>query len=256
VALRIEERFRFEPVQPTAAQLAREKREYGYHAPREISVATGALRVVRLDNYRTYIEPKRRSWHDRKGRRVEEQIPEILMGFYELSLSIKERREKDEREARERAEKERRRRDEEATRDAHQKLIAQLEADAGAWHRARYLRRYIQAARKALEGRPLQASFRGEAVDYLNWADRYVDQLDPLRSLPRSGEFEKGSSYHFRDELDQMKEAFGRLFGADWSKAFKLGKHYTRTTQSNGYWPYRENSVFAVGSADSEGEDD
>ena len=124
VALRIEERFREEALEPTSAQLAREKREYGYHAPRKVSVPTGALRIVRLDTYRTYGEPDRRSWYDRKGRRVEEQIPEVLLGFYELALSIKERREKDERAAREREEQERRRKECEAIRDANQKLIA------------------------------------------------------------------------------------------------------------------------------------
>ena len=100
VAIRIEERLREERIEPTAAQLAREKREYGYHAPRKVSVPTGALRLVRLDTYRTWGEPDRRSWYDRKGKRVEDQIPDLLLGFYELALSIKERREKDEREAR------------------------------------------------------------------------------------------------------------------------------------------------------------
>jgi hypothetical protein len=73
VAFRIEERFRDEPLEVTAAQLAREKREYGYHAPRKVSVPTGALRLVRLDTYHTYGGPDRRSWYDRKGKRVEEQ---------------------------------------------------------------------------------------------------------------------------------------------------------------------------------------
>jgi hypothetical protein len=49
IAFAIEERFKEEPRTPTAHELAREKREYGYHAPRKTQVATGALRVVRLD---------------------------------------------------------------------------------------------------------------------------------------------------------------------------------------------------------------
>ena len=35
-------------------------------------------------------------------------------------------------------------------RDANEKLITQLERDSGAWHGARYLRGYIQAARRHL----------------------------------------------------------------------------------------------------------
>ena len=57
VALRVEERLRHEVVEPTAAQLVREKREYGYHAPRKVSVPTGALRIVRLDTYRAWVGP-------------------------------------------------------------------------------------------------------------------------------------------------------------------------------------------------------
>jgi hypothetical protein len=177
VAFRIEERFRSEPYQPTASELAREKRESSYHAPRKMAVATGNLRVVRVDTYRTYGRPDRQSWFDHKGRRVEDQIKEILLGFYELALSIKERRAKDEADERERQEEERRRKEWEAHQEANQRLIKQLETDAGAWHRARYLRRYIQAARKGLGARSLRARFEtrqstfssGRRVTLINW---------------------------------------------------------------------------------------
>lgn len=256
VALRIEERFREEAVEPTASQLAREKREYSYRAPRKVSVPTGALRLTRLDTYRAYGEPDRRSWYDRKSKLVEEQIPEVLLGFYELALSIKERRERDERQAREREEQERRRKEWEALQDANQKLITQLEADAGAWHRARYLRRYIKAAREALGGQALPVRFRQRTVDYLDWAERYVNELDPLTPALRSGEFEESSTYHFQNDLDRMKKSFGRLLGADWDSAFKLGHDYTPDPESDRRWPYREKSVFEVGSADESADDD
>jgi hypothetical protein len=253
VALRIEERFRDEPIEPTAAQLAREKREYSYHAPRKVAVATGALRLVRLDTFCTWGEPDRRSWYDRKGKRVEEQVPEILLGFYELALSIKERRGKAEREAREREEAEHRRKEQEAIREANSKLIAQLERDAGAWHRARYLRRYIQAARRTLEGRELLASFRQQTVTYLDWAERYVSQLDPLTATERTGEFEEGSTYRFQNDLDRIKKAFGRLLGADWPDAFKLGEDYGPKPTTG--WYSREKSVFEVEEIEPDGDD-
>jgi len=254
VALRIEERLRDEKVEPTAAQLAREKREYGYHAPRKISVPTGALRVVRLDTYRTWGEPDRRSWYDRKGKRVEDQIPEVLMGFYELALSIKERRERDERQAREREEQARRQQEWEAIQKGNQKLIAQLERDAGAWHRARYLSRYVRAARRALGDRALAASFRGESLNYLDWAERYMDQLDPLNGADRTGEFEESSGHHYRSDLEDMKKAFGRLLGSDWPNAWKISEDYTPQPKTG--WSYTEKSVFEVGSAaDKEDED-
>ncbi len=253
IALRIEERFRDEPIEPTAAQLARETREYAYHAPRKVAVATGALRVVRLDTYRTWGEPDRRSWYDRKGKRVEDQIPELLLGFYELALSIKERREKDEREAREREEQERRRKEWVSIQDANEKLIAQLERDVGAWHRARYIRRYLQAARQKLGDRVLPARFRDETVSFLDWADGYVNQLDPLHPAERTGEFEESSSYHFQNDLDRMKKAFGRLLGGCWPGAWKVSQDYSPKPRK-GYY-YGEKSVFeleAEGAADDD----
>lgn len=138
VGLHIEERLREELRTPTAAELAREKREYGYRAPRKEYLPTGNLRVMRLDTYRTYGAPPRFTVYDRGTKRVEDQIPDILQGIQELALSIKLRRAEDERKAREYEEAQRRRQAFEARQEANAALIKQLETDAGAWHRARY----------------------------------------------------------------------------------------------------------------------
>jgi hypothetical protein len=66
----IEERHREEPRVPTAAELAREKREYSYHAPRITMIATGALRIVRIDTKHTW-SPRRKSWYDHRNKLVE-----------------------------------------------------------------------------------------------------------------------------------------------------------------------------------------
>jgi hypothetical protein len=250
VALRIEERLRDEKCEPTPSELAREKREYGYHAPRKVAVATGALRVVRLDTYRTYGDPDRRTWYDRKGTRVEQQIKDVLLGFFELALSIKERRAKDEREARDHEEAERRREESEAIQEANQKLIRQLETDAGAWHRARYLRHYLKAARMRLGGQSLTAVFRTETVDFLNWAESYINQLDPLHAAERTEEFEKDSTGHFQSDLDRMRAAFGRLLGSDWTDAWKVGHDYTPAPKSERHGYYGDKSIFELNSPD------
>ena len=100
--------------------------------------------MARDYSYGRYRGPPRRSWYDRKGALVEDQIQEILLGCYEVALYMRQRRAKDEEEAREREEEERLREERLARQEANAKLIKQLETDAGAWHRARYpLRRYI-----------------------------------------------------------------------------------------------------------------
>jgi hypothetical protein len=247
IAFSIEERYKDEPRTPTAHELAREKREYGYHAPRKTEVATGALRVVRLDTHHVYRSGDRKSWFDRKGKRVETQIREILLGFYELALTIKKRRAQDEQEAHERAIELARREELEQIQEAHQKLIKQLETDAGAWHRARYLRRYVQAARKRLGSEALPVSFREATIDFLTWADGYVNQLDPLERAARTGEFKEGTSGYYHNDLESMKNAFGRLLGGDWSDAWKIGTDYTPPPKTDRWsYSYREKSVFDV----------
>jgi hypothetical protein len=248
VGIRIEERFRDQPAIPTAAELAREKRESWYQAPRKESVATGALRVVRLNTYATWRGPERRSWYDRKGSLVEDQIREILLGFYELALSNKERRAKDEEEERAREEAERRCEELEAIKVANGRLIVQLERDAGAWHRARYLRRYLAAARRSLGAQSLPGNFRGDAVDFIEWAERYVNQLDPLHRSQRTGEFDESSRSHYQSDYE--KKALVRLLGGHWEEAFKLGADYRPKPRPTYF--YGEKSVFEVEEAATE----
>jgi hypothetical protein len=255
VEIRIEERFREEPRVPSAAELAREKREYGYTAPRTTSIATGKLRVARDYTYGRYSGPPRRSWYDRKGAAVEDQIQEILIGCYEVALYMRQRRAKDEEEAREAAEAERLREERLARQEASAKLIKQLETDAGAWHRARYLRRYIRAARRRLTGEALSVRYLGTIIDFLAWADRYVEQLDPLIEAPRVEDFERPSNDYGSDD-EKWKRGLARLVGSLWKHAWKVGKDYAVPRKDpDNYWSQREKSVFEL-KPDEESEDD
>jgi hypothetical protein len=256
IAFRIEEKLREEPCTPTAAELAREKREWGYHAPRKVSVSTGHLRLVRLDLEYRYRGPQRHSWYDRKGKPVEEQLKEILLGFYELALTEKNRRAEAEREARERAEEKRLAEERTARQEANAKLIKQLETDAGAWHRARYLRRYLRAARRQVE-ESIEASYLNTTLDYLAWGERYVDQLDPLSPNPRLEDFERPTNEYGSDD-DKWKRGVARLLGAPWKEAWKIGKDYTPPPKkpNDYYYSSREKSVFEVGSAANTDDDD
>lgn len=124
VGLHIEERAREEKREPTAAELARERREYRYRAPRKTLVPTGNLRVKCLDTYCAYGGPTRVTWYDRGSTRVEDQLPAILESFYELALSLKARRAEGERKQREYEDAERRRKELEARREANAKLVS------------------------------------------------------------------------------------------------------------------------------------
>lgn len=220
VCFRIEERMREEPRTPTSAELAREKREYGYHAQRKTVVPTGALRVVRLDPVSRYFEPSRKSWYDRKSLGVEGRVPDILEGFHELALTVRARRIKAQKEAQERAELERLAREQEQRREANAKLIIQLETIAGAWHRARALRTFVRAARRQLGAHVLQTELLGQPTDFVAWAERYINQLDPAHELPRDADL-VGPRHLYYGPSD-LTETLSRLSGQNWKQSWKL----------------------------------
>jgi hypothetical protein len=231
IDFRIEERMREEPRAPTPAELAREKREYFYHAPRVQQVATGALRVVRIEKH--YWRPRRKTWYDHRGRLVETQIPKILLSFQELAVRLKAERLECERKQRLREEEERRKQDLEERREAHAKLIAELERQAGAWYRARFLRRYVHAARHALGGNRIEAKFRDQSVDFLDWAAAYVDQLDPLSGTARNPDQLPEPTHYYRSDEDALKKTLLRLFGFDGRTPPKLANQSQANGQEN-----------------------
>jgi hypothetical protein len=165
ISFLIEERYREESREPTSRELAREKKEYEYHAPRTIGTPTGALRIVRIDTVYDW-SPRRKSWYDQGSHLVEEKLPKILAAFFERAQEIKEARAECERRQRERAEEERLRKEQEDRRDAHDKLRAELERQAGAWHRGRFLRRYVRAARHSLGNRIIERPFLDKQIDF------------------------------------------------------------------------------------------
>lgn len=109
--------------------------------------------------------------------------------------------------------------------EGNAKLIKQLETDAGAWHRARYLRRYLRAARRRLASENISVRYLETSIDFLAWADRYVEQLDPLSDAPRSEDFERPSNDYAGDE-EKWKKGLARLVGSLWKDAWKVGKDY------------------------------
>jgi hypothetical protein len=218
INFRIEERMREEPRVPTSAELAREKREYFYHAPRAQQVATGALRIVRVEKH--YWGPRRKTWYDHRGRLVEMQIPKILASFHDLAVRLRAERLEEERQEQDRRER----------REAHAKLINDLERQVGAWYRARFLRRYVHAARRSLGRNRIEAKFREHSVDFLDWATAYVDQLDPLSETPRNPDQLPEPDRYYRSDDDELKKTLLRFFGFDGRIPSKL----THQSQTDG----------------------
>jgi hypothetical protein len=221
ISFLIEERYREEPRIPTPHELAREKREYGYHTPRTTSTPTGALRLVRIDTIESW-SPRRKSWYDQGGNLVERRIPKILAAFFDRAQEIKAMRADDERRQREWAEQERLRKEKKDRRAAHATLRAELDRQAGAWHSARFIRRYVQAARRSLGPRVIQHPFLDKSIDFLSWAENYVDQLDPLAAAPRNPDQWPEPGHYVSSDEAGLKNLLLRVTGFDGRTAQKL----------------------------------
>ncbi len=105
-------------------------------------------------------------------------------------------------------------------RDFELKLIHELERQAGAWSRARLLYRYIRAARRELGEQQIKAK-RGDAtVDFFDWAQDYVHQLDPLHPAERNDDlFENPFTFHADADI---QKGFARLAGFEGQRSCKL----------------------------------
>lgn len=128
----------------------------------------------------------RRTWRDGKTQRIEDQLPQIVAGFMHLALT-------DRAEERKRAAEEREKQriaDERANLEksikAEQSKVNALRNATARWLRAEQMRSFVSAARNA-------AVQNGEAVeggspfgDWVIWAERQADRLDPLKESPPS----------------------------------------------------------------------
>lgn len=185
LTFRIDERRRQVEHVLTEDEKDSKRRGQLYFSPRWDLIPTGELRLHLLHpNSNLAMQ----TWKDSAKRPLEEQINTVLLGFLEESLRIKETREERRRTEIEQRRRETLQRQQSERRSANAKLIHELEAQAGAWLRARLLRSYLRSLKRALGERKVEASLDKEPIDFLAWAARYVDQLDPLASTPHDAD--------------------------------------------------------------------
>lgn len=216
--LRIDERRRRSDHVPTKEEKARHRQGHYVHMPRWDYEATGELRFhLSAPDSRHVL----RTWKDGTRKRLEHQIKTILLGMLDQARRIKADRERKRLAEIERRLEEERRRQIAARREAHAELIHELEAQAGAWMRARVLRAYLRAARRALGDQTLQASLQGEKVDFIAWAEHYLEQLDPLSTTPHDSDLKQDRSFHYGSD-ETLHQTLSRLLGLNWQDSSKI----------------------------------
>ena len=123
----------------------------------------------------------RRSWRDGKAQRLEDQLPQMVAGFMRLALADRAEERKRAAEEREKQRIAEERANLEKSIKAEQSKVNALRNATARWTRAEQIRSFVSAARNA-------AVQNGESVeagspfgDWVIWAERQADRLDPLK---------------------------------------------------------------------------
>lgn len=224
LALRIDERSRRLEHELTEDEKSRKRRGEYIYPPRWDYEPTGELRLHLMHANSTYV---RKTWKDGSRLKLEQQVKAVLLALLDEALSIKAKREEERLADIERRRQEELRWEQSQRRTANATLIHELEAQAGSWLRARFLRSYLRALRRALDREGTQglvAKRQEETVDFLEWAQHYVDQLDPLCNAPHDPDLETERPGYYSPADKQVNETLDRLLGNHWSDAFKVGQ--------------------------------
>jgi hypothetical protein len=121
-------------------------------------------------------------------------------------------------------------------------LIHELERQAGAWYRARLLQRYLRMFRRTIGAGAITGKLRDKKVDFLLWAEQYVDQLNPLSSTPDNPDQQHHGSGYWNSGEREPKDFFIRFFGFDAIQPPKLSalRDQAQSRRVRGHSTFRE----------------
>jgi len=218
ITLRTDERRRQSDHVMTEQEKADKKAGRYVWMPRFDYAPSGELRLHATEPAHSYTD---KVWKDTSRQPLEVQVRRILHGLLNLALERKQHRE--EKRLRELATRELERQQAivRQRRAANLKLIEELERQAGAWHRAQFLRRYLRAAVCVLGDQSLTVDLQGQPTDFIRWAEHYVNQLDPLHPEPRDPDLAHERDIYYRAKENRFTEELQRLLGHQWEATGK-----------------------------------
>jgi predicted transcriptional regulator len=149
--------------------------------------------ILSIEVWNYYSGGPQKVWRDRESIKLEEQLPKCVAGM--MRIALKERADEQARKERELVRQ--KKIDEVAAEleliEAEQKKVRVLRSEVAAWHRAERIRKYV-------------AAVRGSALrdtEWIAWAERQADRLDPLKEPPKS-------------IVDDKEEVLRRLHSVRW----------------------------------------
>lgn len=128
----------------------------------------------------------RRNWRDGKTQRLEDQLPQVVAGFMRLALADRAEVRKRAAEEREKQRIAEERANLEKSIKTEQSKVNALRNAAARWSRAQQIRAFICAATDAAvqNGQPIEPG--APFGEWILWAERQADRLDPLKDSPPS----------------------------------------------------------------------
>jgi hypothetical protein len=141
--------------------------------------------ILSLEVWNYCPERLRRAWRDSERAKLEEYLPASIAGMMKIALAARARRD-----AEEKKEQARQKRIDEVRAvleqiEKEEKKIKALEREAIAWHRAERIREYIAAVRRDAV-RKTDPEDQAKVLEWVEWAERQADRIDPLKPSPHS----------------------------------------------------------------------
>lgn len=174
LGISIEEKVSSRPYEPKPS----DKRKSPWQHPRYEYEATGQL-TLRVCGDLPY--GLRTSWSDGKRQRIEEIVEKIVCGIYAAAKAQTQKRIDDVQRAREWEEERRRSEELQRLRRLETQRGKHLEKLAGQYETAVRIRRFVEAVERdaeRLSGITVQGM---EFAEWLEWAKKFVEQVDPMR---------------------------------------------------------------------------
>ena len=140
------------------------------------------LGVLIFETEDYYAPEVQHAWQDTPSSPLEEKLFEISEGLIDIAVRWKVRHMERESEQRQRAEEQELKKAEEQKRKDEQAKFEQLLKEAKDWQSSQNLRSYINAVKASMKGDET-AETRAEFNQWIEWAERKADELDPVRKI-------------------------------------------------------------------------
>lgn len=178
----LEERGQRVDYEPTPKELRKSERLKYRTYPLYKYVSSGRL-VIKAT---TRIDPWELVSSDKKKTRMEMYLNEVIARLIKYALSVKERRLRREQEERERREREEHRQEMRRLIELEKAKLKELGEEVDSWHKSQRIRKYVDAARQSAVAQHGRINPGSEMDEWLIWAEKQADRLDPLVESPYS----------------------------------------------------------------------